>query len=176
MMTKIPNLMMTLNKISMSGGQLPMIMEKLLLLVIPMEYKISKLTKMLKYQLVKKLQQFIKLTVAPLLQIQLFTHILMLMEALPTLLIVQTKTRQSILFKDQTLIQIQLFWLTKLKLYQSQLIFQQTLTLWLLLIKRPMFLIPISLLMMKLFKKLILHQYFKLLAPTIPLLIQAVMY
>ena len=88
MMTKIPNLMMTLNKISMSGGQLPMIMEKLLLLVIPMEYKISKLTKMLKYQLVKKLQQFIKLTVAPLLQIQLFTHILMLMEALPTLLIV----------------------------------------------------------------------------------------
>lgn len=167
--------MMTPNKILMFGGQSLMIMEKLLLLVILMEHKTLRPTIMLKYQLVTILQLFIKLTVV-LLQIQLFTHILMLMAALPTLLIAETKTRQSLSFKDQTLIQNQLFLSTKLKLYQSQSISQQTLTLLLLLIQKLMYLIHILLLKIKIFKKLIQHQYLRLLVPTIPLLIQAVMF
>ena len=167
--------MTTPNKILMFGGQSLMIMEKLLLLVILMEHKTSRPTIMLKYQLVTILQLFIKLTVV-LLLIQLFTHILMLMAALPTLLIAETKTRQSLSFKDQTLIQNQLFLSTKLKLYQSQSISQQTLTLLLLLIQKLMYLIHILLLKIKIFKKLIQHQYLRLLVPTIPLLIQAVMF
>jgi hypothetical protein len=65
MMTKTLNLMMTHNKTLMFGGQLPMIMVKLLQQEIPMEPKLLKLTTMLKFQEVRKLQLFIQLTVVP---------------------------------------------------------------------------------------------------------------
>jgi hypothetical protein len=88
MMTKTLNLTMTPNKILMFGGQLLMIMEKFSPQEIPMEYKLSKHTRMFKYHQVKMFQKFSKLTVEQPLKSQLFILTLMLKETPPTLLIV----------------------------------------------------------------------------------------